>query len=69
MPRPFGGVRAQAGWWQAYYPGPDGKRVHEATHFESYDDDAAGSTTSQQERNRGGWHTPLPRINGSTSSP
>lgn len=58
MPRPFGGVREQAGWWQAYYPGPDGKRVHETTHFESYDDARGWLDDLARERNRGGWHDP-----------
>lgn len=58
MPRPFGGVREQAEWWQAYYPGPDGRRVHETTHFESYDDARAWLDDVARERNRGGWHDP-----------
>ncbi len=58
MPRPFGGVKPQAGWFQAYYPGPDGRRVHETTHFETYDDARGWLDDLARERNRGGWHDP-----------
>ena len=57
-PRPFGGVRPQAGWWQAYYPGPDGKRVHETTHFTSEDAAREWLDTLARERDRGSWHDP-----------
>lgn len=55
MARPFGGVKKQSGWYQAYYPGPDGKRVHERTRFETYDDARAWLDDLARDRARGDW--------------
>jgi hypothetical protein len=57
-PRPFGGVRPQSGWWQAYYPGPDGHRVHETAHFPSEDAARTWLDDLARERARGSWHDP-----------
>lgn len=58
MPRRFGGAREQAGWWQAYYPGSDGRRVHETTRFESREAALAWLDDLARGRNKGSWHDP-----------
>ncbi|WP_129336731.1 tyrosine-type recombinase/integrase [Cellulomonas endophytica] len=58
MPRPFGGVRQQRGWWQAYYPGTDGRRVHETTRFTSAEAAREWLDDLAAERERGSWSDP-----------
>ena len=59
MSRPFGGAqRTSAGWWQAYYPGPDGRRVHEPTHFPSQRAARQWLDGLARDRERGSWVDP-----------
>lgn len=59
MPRRFGGTRFQpAGYWQAYYPGPDGRRAYEPTRFASQEAALAWLDDVARERDRGSWVDP-----------
>ncbi|HEY3547397.1 MAG TPA: tyrosine-type recombinase/integrase [Propionicimonas sp.] len=59
MPRPFGGAKqTSAGWWQAYYPGPDGRRVHETTRFPTKAAARAWLDDLARDREQGSWRDP-----------
>lgn len=60
MPRSFGGTRQTgAGWWQAYYPGPDGRRVLETTHFPTKAAARAWLDDLARDREQGSWRDPV----------
>lgn len=59
MPRPFGGARlTSGGWWQAYYPGPEGRRVHEPTQFPTKQAARDWLKDLARERSKGSWLDP-----------
>lgn len=59
MARSFGGVRRRpAGWWQAFYPGADGRRVYCPTHFLAAQDARDWLDELVRQRERGSWFDP-----------
>ncbi|GAA3812891.1 tyrosine-type recombinase/integrase [Cellulomonas soli] len=51
-------MKPQAGWFQAYYPGADGKRVHHLERFATAEDAREWLDDLARERNHGSWHDP-----------